>query len=251
MESVTVSLIALVAVFGGALLGMLLHAKLPDHHLNTDSRSVVTIGVGMVATMAALVLGLLLASSKGFYDTQSTELTQMSANVIILDNVLAHYGPEAKEARTQLREQVAQILDSTWPKSRTKSLLPTSPSTREESLYYAIHELMPKDDAQRALKSEAMSIYHSLRNSRVLMSEQQASSTNYPLLVILVFWLTIIFVSFGLFAPSNATVVTSLFVSALSVSAAILLILELRTPYQGLIRVSSAPLRAAFERLGQ
>ena len=72
-----------------------------------------------------------------------------------------------------------------------------------------------------------------------------------PFLVVLVFWLTILFISFGLFAPPNATVIATLFVCALSVSGAIFLILELDQPFEGLIRISSAPLRNALAHLGQ
>jgi membrane-bound ClpP family serine protease len=83
------------------------------------------------------------------------------------------------------------------------------------------------------------------------MAEQRVNSVSSPLLIVLLFWLTIIFTSFGLFAPRNATVVVSLLVSALSVSGAVFLILEMYSPYAGLIHVSSAPLRAALTHLSK
>jgi len=250
MDPVAVSLIVFVIVFGGALLGMFLRTKLQEHHLNADSRSVVTLGIGLVGTMAALVLGLLISSAKGYYDTQNNEITQMSANVILLDRVLAHYGPEATEVRTVLRETVARLLDQMWSKNGVR-VAPSSNLSGTESLYDKIQSLTPKDDAHLAMKSHALGIVVGLGSGRLLMYEQNVNSISSPLLVILVFWLTIIFISFGVFTTANATTVTSLCVSALSVSSAILLILELYNPYRGLIQVSSAPVRAALGRLGQ
>ena len=201
--------------------------------------------------MAALVLGLLVASAKGSFDTQSAELTEMSAKVILLDRFLAHYGPETKETRDLLRGAVTRILDRTWSKDRTSPSQLESPSGGNEAIYDKIQGLSPKDDTQRSLQAQALSIAIGLGQTRWLMYEQSVTSVSLPLLVVLVFWLTIIFISFGLFAPPNATVVASLFVSALSVSGAIFLILEMYTPYAGLIQIPSAPLRAALAHLGQ
>lgn len=251
MSSITVSLIVLACVFGGALLGILLHVSLPKHHLGSDSKDIVKLGMGLVGTMAALVLGLLVASAKGSYDAQSAELTQISANIALLDRGLALYGPETKEARAQLRDVVVRFLDQIWSKDGT-SASPVAPtSARGETLYNKIQGLSPKNDAQRSLQSQALSIAMDIGKTRWLMYAQGAISVSMPLLVVLVLWLTVIFISFGLFAPFNATVVSSLFVSALSVSGAVFLILEMYAPYSGLIQLSNAPLRAALTHLGQ
>jgi hypothetical protein len=219
--------------------------------LNADSKDVVKLGIGLVGTMAALVLGLLVASAKGSYDTQSTELTEMSAKVVLLDRFLAHYGPETKETRDLLRGAVVRILDRTWSKDPTSPSQLELPSVGNEAIYDKIQGLSPKDDTQRSLQAQALSIAIGLGQTRWLMYEQSVTSVSLPLLVVMVLWLTIIFISFGLFAPPNATVVASLFVSALSVSGAIFLILEMYTPYAGLIQIPSAPLRAALAHLGQ
>jgi hypothetical protein len=250
MSSITISLIVFACVFGGALLGIFLHAVLPQHHLAPDSKDIVKLGVGLVGTMAALVLGLLVASAKGSYDNQSTELTQMSANIVLLDRGLALYGPDTKEERALLRDAVVRILDQMWSKDGAGSSPMAAPSGGE-ILYEKIQGLSPKNDAQRSIQSQALSIAVDIGKTRWLMYAQQATSVSMPLLVVLVLWLTVIFISFGLFAPFNATVVASLFVSAASVSGAILLILEMYTPYTGLIQISSAPLRAALAHLGQ
>ena len=250
MSSIAISSITFGLVLGGALLGGALRAALPEHHLASDSKDTVKVGMGLVATMAALVLGLLIASAKSSYDTQNSELTDMSSKLVLLDRVLAHYGPESKGARDQLRNSVVRALDQMWSKERT-GLSQLEPSTASEVLYDKIQALSPKDDAQRLIQSQALSIAIGLGQTRWLIYEQRANSVSVPLLIVMVFWLTALFISFGLFAPRNATVVATLLVSALSVSAAIFLILEMYTPYAGLIRISDSPLRTALSHLGQ
>jgi hypothetical protein len=251
MSSITISLIVFACVFGGALFGIFLHAILPQHHLSSETKDIVKLGMGLVGTMAALVLGLLVASAKGSYDAQGTELTQISANVALLDRALAHYGPETKEARALLRGVAVRFLDQIWSKDGISDSLQVPTAAGGEILYEKIQGLSPKNDVQRLLQGQALSIAVDVGKTRWLMYAQQATSVSMPLLIVLVLWLTVIFISFGLFAPLNATVVSSLFVSALSVSGAIFLILEMYTPYAGLIKLSSAPLRAALAHLGQ
>ena len=231
--------------------GILLSRTLPPHHLSAESKNAVTISIGMVVTMSALVLGLLISSAKKFFDDQSAELTQMSTRVILLDRMLAHYGPETKEVRDQLRASVAVNMDKIWPHERTQPSELVAPVTSSETLLAKIQELSPKDDKQRSLQAQALNITLDLMQTRWLMYEQGASSVSRPMLVILVFWLAAIFTSFGLFAPCNPTVVTALFVAGLSVSGAIFLILEMYSPFGGLIEISSAPLRAALAHLGR
>ena len=250
MSDMAISGIVFACVFGGALLGMFLRAALPDHHLSTDSKDVVKLGMGLIGTMAALLLGLLIASAKGSYDTQSSELTQMSTNIILLDRVMAHYGPETKEARDLLRRSVVVALDQIWPET-TSGPAQLEPTRESEGFLDKIQRLSPQNEAQRSLKAQALGISTDLGRTRWLLFEQAGSSISTPFLVVVVFWLTIIFVSFGLFAPPNATVIAILFVCALSVSGAIYLILELDQPFDGLLQISSAPLRSALEHLGQ
>ena len=120
MSSIAISLIALAFVFGGALLGMYLRKILPDHHVISDSRSLVMLGTGLVGTMAAIVLGMLVSSAKGSYDTQRNNLTVISAKIILLDRSLAHSGPETNDARELLRTVVEQTIDRIWPQDRSR-----------------------------------------------------------------------------------------------------------------------------------
>ncbi|HYL69449.1 MAG TPA: hypothetical protein VEX69_09805 [Candidatus Limnocylindria bacterium] len=251
MSSIGISSIVFGCAFGGALVGISLRAALPNHHLTAESKGVVNAGMGLVATLAALVLGLLIASAKGSYDAQGNELTEMSAKVVFLDRVLAHYGPETNEAREVLRSSVVRVLNQMWSKERTNPLGTEPGSAGGEVLADKIQELSPKDDAQRSIQTQALSIVMALGQTRWLMYEQSVNSISMPLLIVLTFWITALFISFGLFAPFNATAVASLFVSGLSVSGAIFLILELYSPYAGLIKVSRAPLLAALAQLGK
>ena len=205
----------------------------------------------MVATMTALVLGLLVASAKNFYDTQNSELTQLSANVVLLDRALAHYGPEAKEVRDLLRQAVARTLDQMWHQEQQGHSQTVPTAAGGEILYDKIQALSPTSDTQSALKAQAASMAIDLGKTRWLMFQQATTSVSVPLLVILIFWLTLVFISFGLFAPPNLTVLGALFLCAVSVSGAIFLILAMYTPFEGLMQISSAPVRSALAQLGQ
>lgn len=250
MSSAATSLIAFVLVFGGALAGMLLQHFLPKDHLIAESKETVKLGMGLVSTMAALVLGLLVSSAKSFYDTQNAELNQISADVVAMDRLLDHYGPETKEAREALRDTVSNMLDRIWTgndKERTKS--PVSERSAE-AFIDKIQELSAKDDKQHALQAQALNMAVGIGRTRWLMYEQSNASVSRTLLVVMIFWLTVVFTSFGLFAPRNATAIASLCAAGLSVAGAIFLILEMYLPYNGLVKISSAPLRAALAHLG-
>src|SRR6266481_279601 len=109
----TISWIVFACVFAGALLGISLRRLVPKHHLSEDSKDVVKLGMGLIATMAALVLALLIASAKSSHDTQSTEVTEMSADFILLDRTLARYGPETKDFHNLITVIIASVLDRT------------------------------------------------------------------------------------------------------------------------------------------
>jgi len=250
MISIEISWIGFACVFGGALLGMFLRAALPEHHLSAESRDIIKLWMGLVGTISAFVLGLLIASAMGSFNTQRSELTQMSTNIILLDGVLAQYGPETKEARGLLRRTVAAAHDRIWLKKGSQSS--EEPGAGWSKLLYEIIKVPgPKNDAQRLIQAQAVSLAFNLAQTRWLMFEQESSRIPRLFLAILLFWVTIIFISFGLFARPNATVIASLFVCALSVSGAVYLILDMDQPFGGLIQVSSAPLRDALAHLGQ
>jgi hypothetical protein len=224
---------------------------LPEEHRSTDTQDVVKLGIALVATMAALVLGLLIASAKSTYDTRRNQLLQVSADTVLLDRVLAHYGAETKDARTMLQRSVAAAIEQFWPAAGGRPATLDRRASSVESVYDRIQQLSPQSEAQHSLQNQAATIAFDLGRTRMLLFEQLGSAIPVPFLVVMVFWLCIIFTSFGLFAPRNGTVIATFFVCSLSVAGAIFLILELDRSFAGLLQVSSAPLRAALAQLGE
>jgi hypothetical protein len=253
MSPLIIACIAFACMFGGALVAMFLKQILPEHHLSPDSKDTVKLGMGLIGTLAALVLGLLIATAKGGYDTQSSAVTGLSTNVLLLDRDLAMYGSDTKEARDLLRAAVESTLDHIWPQGggRPASLTPGEARAAGEAMYQKIADLSPQNDAQRALKARALDIVSDLTKERLGLFARRDSSLPVPFLVVLVFWLTILFAGYGLLAPRNATVVAVLLVCTLSVAGAVFLILELTTPFAGTMQVSSGPLRDALSLLGK
>jgi hypothetical protein len=250
VSALQTSSIIFACIFGGAMLGVWLRGVLPEQHLNTETKDLIKLGVGLIGTMAALLLGLLVASAKSSFDTRSTEVTQMAANVILLDRSLAHYGPETDGIRAGLKNAVSQMIDRVWPKNGGEGSIPAIGGEREV-LFDRLTALVPHSDAQRALQSQAETLAINLGQTRLLLFAQSGSSISKPFLVVVVFWLSMLFVSFGLFAPRNATAIVTLLVAAISVAGALYLILELDHPFSGLIQISSLPLRNALSVLGK
>src|ERR1700722_5543455 len=251
MSAIAIALIVFACVGIGAALGSLLRNRLPPNHLSPDSLDAVKVATGLVGTMSALVLGLLVSSAKGSYDAVTGEMTQMSARVIFLDRVLALYGPETKDARDLLRVAVVRARDRLWPQEFERSPQVGPPAPGVETVLGKIQALSPKDNVQRSLRDQALSMGYGLGETRWLFYEQSSPSVPTPMLVILVFWLTVIFIGCGRFAPRNGTVIASLFFAGLAVSGAIFLIVEMYTPFSGVMHVSSEPVRFAIAHLGQ
>jgi hypothetical protein len=254
MSSLAISGIIFVCIFGGVVLGMVLRTVLPEHHLSAESKDVVKLGMGLIGTMTALVLGLLIASAKSSFDAQRNGLAQLSGNLILLDRILAHYGTASNGAREMLRASVADTLARTWPEEKPASGQAVGKSATEgryEGLYEKIQELAPQNDAQRGLHAQALKTAFDAAQTRWLLFAQRGSSIPVPFLVVMVLWLTLILGTFSLFARPNATVVVTLLICALAVSSAVFLILELDRPFDGIIQVSSAPLRTALAMFGR
>jgi len=247
-----IALIVFVCVFAGAAIGITLNARLPDDHLQGPSADVVKLVLGLIGTMAAVVLGLLIASAKGTYDTQVSDVAQLSAGVVQLDRLLANYGPETKDARDSLRQDVIDNVEEIWPKDGvTSASLAPIERAKAEAFFVSIQRLSPQSDAQRFARSQALQIATDIYHTRLLMFAQQGSAVSLPFLIVLVSWLVLLFIGFGLLTPLNGTVVTALLVGALSVAGALFLILEMDRPYSGLMRISNAPLLSALAQMNQ
>jgi hypothetical protein len=236
----------------GTVIGMAVARALPGHHLSGDSRDAVKQGLAMIATLTALVLGLLVATTKSSYDSQSAAVHELAANVAVVDRALGKYGPETKEARELLHTFVSTTLEKMWPASGAPAdVAPAEARVAGEALFDKVAALDPKTDAQRLLKSRVLEILISTAQTRQRLLAQKESSIPLPFLFVLGFWLTILFASYGLLSPPNATVLVVLVVCMISVAGAVFLVLELDRPFDGIMRISSAPLRAALSRLGE
>jgi len=238
-------------IMAGVFAGTALRKALPNEHLSQESMDVIRLGSGLIATMAALVLGLLTSSAKNSFDTQRNEIRQMTANIILLDRTLQNFGPETKSLREDIRASIEPWIGLIWgdrtPEAGLKATTLVGPSERA---YSGIMQLAPQSDAQRFLKNQALQLVTSVVQSRFLIYEQADTSIPLPFLGVLAFWLTILFASFSLFSDLNPTSVAALSVFALSAAAAIFLIMEMDQPFSGLMQISSGPLRHALAPLG-
>ena len=251
MNTTLTALIVFGCLVGAVLAGRTIRRLLPDQHLSSDSRDGIKLALGLVSTMSALVLGLLVSSAKSSYDSERSEVIQMAAKVAFLDRVLAIYGPEAADARGRFEEGVRDTIKRMWPE---EAGLPArlAPNTQTGSaMYAAMQNLSPRDEAQRKLKDQAVSLATDLGQLRFLLQAQSVPSISEPMLIILVSWLVIIFLGFSVLAPPNATTILALMVSAVAVSGAIFLILELDQPFGGVLRISSDPMVNALSQIAK
>lgn len=252
----TVGLAAFLSTIAGSLLGMWLAGRLPGHHLDDASRDTVKTGVGLIATLTALVLGLVTASAKSSFDAADTAVKHLAVDVLTLDRALARYGPEATPIRQALLHAVETRIEAIWPRGRVQRIsadpVAAGTTSETEQITEALRDLRPQDEVERAIKARALELSETMLRSRWLVYLwSESSSVPAPFLVILIFWLAVIFTSFGLLAPRNGTVLFVLCLCALTVSSAIFLILELDSPFQGLVKVSPESLFYAETRLGR
>jgi len=253
MRPIVDAAIVLICVFGSGLLGLYLRSVLPPQHLQEESLGMVRLCTGVLATLAALVLGLLVASAKANYDRVSDEVTNAAASIMLLDRTLAQYGDQTHEARGLLRAAVNSTLNSVFSAHGhgVTDLDNRQVMSRGDRIQAQLQALTPENDMQRALKARALDVSNDVAQARFLTIAQAQSSIPAAFLVVLVVWLAIMFAGFGLVTSRNTTVVVALFLCALSLAGAVLLIEELNRPLEGLMKVSSAPLRYALDHLGQ
>ena len=253
MNPVFVGGFVFVCTFLGAQFGMWLNTALPKHHLDNQSRDSVMAGIGLIATMTALVLGLITASAKSAYDTVETDVRTTAIEILTLDRLLARYGPETGEIRAILKRSIAQRVDMIWPQGSSQRAQVDSAASMAapEALLEQIRALAPHNASQQAIQPRALELAESLLKVRWMIAAEARKSIPVVFLAILLFWLTITFTCFGLFAPKNLTVVAVQFVCALSISSALFLVLEMNEPFNGLLRVSAEPMRYTLAHINQ
>ena len=249
MHALTISSLVFVLVCGGALAGMALRRVRPDELFTPDAKDTIRLAIGLVITMTGLVLGMLVSSGKTFYDAEKNQVAELSAQVILINDLLTAYGPETGPLRIEARRSMEEIVDRIWPRTGSQSV-ELEPLASGARFYEHIQLLAPKNEGQASVKAQLLAATLSVRRTywfMFLQSEQ--TSIAIPLLSVVSAWLVIIFFSFGIFAPRVPNVMVTLVVCAMAVSAAIFIIVSLNLPFSGVLKVSPAAVREVLSQM--
>ena len=251
MDPITVSCIVAVSIVAAAFIGLRLHQVLPDAHLSKETLDVIRLGTGMLSVLASLVLGLLIATAKSSYDATDHAIRTYAASLILLHETLRDYGDDAAAQRTMLRSYTETLLAYKWPEHGERRAQAEDRAAGQllEHVRETIRALRPVDEGQKWLLEQALQISSSLLQQRWLLIEQEGPSVKPMIVVILVTWIALIFLSFGINAPRNATVVGAFLVCSVAIGGAVFLVLELDRPFDGVLRISAQPLRIALTHM--
>lgn len=251
MNSTAVAFAVFVCIVIGTIAGATLRTRLSDDHLQPDSKDVIKMAVGLIATLSALVLGLLIATAKTSFDARSGQVRQVTSNIVLLDQLLAQYGSEATAARTELRLGLQFMVDRIWDENRSgdKNQNPFHATSEGAAFIQGLARLGGEDNFHRELKAKIIQVTTEIAKDRLTLYVQSSDTISMPFLVVLSFWLTVIFAIFGLLARLNVLVALIMLLCALSVSAAIFLILDLDRPFDGLMQIPSTQIRNALSPL--
>ena len=251
MSAIGISGIAFSSIFGATVLGMLLRSILPDRYMSAGSKEVLTLGTTLIATMSAVLLGLLISSTRLSYEEKRNQVIRMTADIIELDLILKDYGPEARSARQVMRDAVPIIIGSIWRENanRFRPDADAVPDAGAEAVLGKLVEISPHNDDQRARRERALQVGLELAKIQLLLFAQPANAISTPFITVLVLWLVFIFGTFSIYSRPNPLLVAVLFVCALSASSGIFLILDLDRPFAGLLQIPSAPFRNALPPL--
>src|SRR5271170_1652419 len=249
MHALGVSFFAFALIFLGALIGFVIRPVVPPGHLVPEAKDTVRLAIGLVVTMTGLVLGMLVSSAKTFYDGEKNQVAQLGSQIVLMSDLMVAYGPDANPVRMEARKFVEAGVDRGWPK-QSSQLFQLRPESAGSDFYQKVQQLTPTNDIQRAVKAELLSASIRLRETYWLMYLQsEQTSVPKPLLAVVIAWLVAIFVSFGLFAPRNATVVVTLIICALAASAAIFIISSMYSPFTGILKISPISANAALRQM--
>ncbi|WP_266184166.1 hypothetical protein [Dyella humicola] len=252
-QHLLIFLFIFISVCSCALIGMHVRTRLPDRHLDEESATAIKLVTGLIATIVALVLSLLISSAKSSFDTVSGEVKRNAVDIIRLDRTLAQYGPEVQPLRQELMLNYGVWIDMVASGNPITLEAMDSPQVRNvgSDFHRRLAELTPTSANQRQLQQHALEISDEVFAERWLAFIQNSGTIPLSLLIALVSWLCVIFGTFGLLAPRNSTVMFFFLLCALSASGAIFVILEMNTPLTGIVRVSVTPMREAFSHLKQ
>ncbi len=248
MESSVVAAIAFACMLTGAMGAMTIAQYLPAHHVSKETQDAVKLGVGMIAAMASLILGLMTASVKGNFDTTDRDVHTYATYVLGLDASLRHYGPDAAPARELLSDYARAVVNETWQGTPDLPALRNTQSSEAllGALDTAVRQLAPVTPEAQELRTEALARLNAITTTRWSVLEESTAAIPTIFTVVLVVWLTLIFASFGLFAPPNVISIVALSLCSASIGGALFLILEMSGPFDGFIAISPKPMQDAL-----
>lgn len=250
MNNMIIGVITLVAILGGAFAGIKIRGWLPADHLTDETKSLVSVSMAVVATISALVLGLLISNANTSFTRLGGDVTALSAQILRLDHILRRYGPDAEPPRKSLLQYAEHKVDDLFPDGRANVHL-GNPVTYDllQRVEEQLLSIKPASRRDEWWLGQAMVLAGKIGDTRWLLAQQVGQGTPKAFVALLVFWLTLLFASFGLFAPRNLTCIVTLTLCALAVAGAVTMILELEQGLGGLVRVSSGPMRHAVQTL--
>src|SRR4051794_29673844 len=246
---IIIGLVAFAVILTGAFLGWKIRDRLPEHHLTEDTKNLVSLSMTVVATISALVLGLLISNANTSFIRLGGEVTTLSAEVLRLHQILRRYGSDTDPARRTLRQYAEHKAADLFPDDANVRL--GNPSTYEllqrvEDMVLALKPANPRD---QWWLGQAMTLAGKIGDARWLLAQQLGEGTPKLFVGLLIFWLALLFASFGLFAPRNLTSAVILTLSALAVAGAVAMFLELEQGFGSVIRISPEPMREAVKFL--
>jgi len=248
-DALALSSLVFVLVFGGTLAGMAARHIQPDDHFTSEARDSIVLAIGLVVTMTSLVLGMLVSSAKTFYDGQKTQVAELSSQMILVNDLMTAYGPEAGQLRVEAMRSMEATVERIWPRNKAQSF-ELRPAADFVHFYQHLQVLAPKNEVQASAKAQLMVSSLNLRKTYLLMFLQsQQTSITVPLLSVVTAWLVLIFYSFGIFAPRLPGVVLILLICAMAVSSAIFVILSMNSPFRGILKISPAAVRDVLDEM--
>jgi hypothetical protein len=252
MDSVNLILLFLAVMVSAALAGMAIGSRLPEHHTREGSRDSMLRYIGLVVTLAGLVLAFIVSSAKSYYDSVDSELTEVASDIAALDRVLSRYGPEAGHARQLLRQGVTAAVQSVWGDGTADAPVATAPhgAGTMGQLADAIDALRPTEPRLTGLRNEAGGLVTQIQHSAYKLNRIRAARAEAPLLAIIVSWLAIVFMGFGVVSPRTSTAIAAMALAAIAAAGALFLVVELFSPVRGLIRIEPSVLLDALPAIG-
>lgn len=236
-------------IFGGALIGIFAVRSLPEHHLSNESRNAITVSAAIVGMMSALVIGLMISTANSSFSSRSAEVSKIAIDIVRINRLMQRYGPEAEGARTELRTYASAKMQELFPMAGEPSRSTDATVRMMEATQDSILMLVATTPRQRWIRSQALKLTDDVLEARWMLAEQRVSNIPMPFLILLIFWLGLVFSSFGLFAPRNATTIAVSCLCSIAVSGGITMILELDSPFSGLVHVSGEPMRQALAEI--